>query len=54
MERTVLNTGQGTEGMARIPGGKFRFAAKGIEIEGSGAPGDPRDVSINPYGVDFQ
>ena len=40
--------------MARIPGGKFRFASKGIEIEGGGTPGDPRDAKANPYGVDFQ
>ena len=43
-----------TDGMVRIPGGPLRFAAKGIEIEGGGTVGDPRDQKINVYGVDFQ
>ena len=36
-------------GMVRVPGGKFRFAVKGIEIEGGGT-----SINTNPYGVDFQ
>jgi len=36
-------------GMVKIPGGKFRFAVQGIEIEGGGT-----NINVNPYGVDFQ
>lgn len=36
-------------GMVKIPGGKFRFAVQGIEIEGGG-----NNINDNPYGVDFQ
>ena len=36
-------------GMVKIPGGKFRFAVQGIEIEGGG-----NNINNNPYGVDFQ
>jgi hypothetical protein len=36
-------------GMVDIPGGKYRFAVQGIEIEGSGA-----SINNNPEGVDFQ
>eukprot|EP01044_Picomonas_judraskeda_P016292 COSAG03_NODE_2871_length_2389_cov_754.324759_3_plen_225_part_00 len=36
-------------GMVRIPGGKFRFAVQGLEIEGGGP-----NIHVNPYGVDFQ
>ena len=43
-----------TNGMAHIHGGPFRFAVKGIEIEGGGNTGDPRSQDVNPYGVDFQ
>lgn len=43
-----------TADMVRIPGGPFLFKSHGIEIEGSGGTGDPRDFNVNPYGVDFQ
>ena len=43
-----------TDGMTKISGGPLRFSVKGIEIEGGGAVGDPRDQKINVYGVDFQ
>ena len=43
-----------TSGMTKIAGGPLRFSVKGIEIEGGGTIGDPRSVTVNPYGVDFQ
>ena len=36
-------------GMVAIPGGPYRFAVRGIEIEGSGT-----NIFNNPFGVDFQ
>eukprot|EP01050_Picozoa_sp_SAG11_P011577 SAG11_NODE_1237_length_5426_cov_4.878543_4_plen_1325_part_00 len=47
-------TPNSTAGMTKIPGGPFRFSAKGIEIEGSGSVGDPRSFTVNPFGMDFQ
>lgn len=37
------------DGMVKVAGGAYRFAVKGIEIEGAGS-----NIQNNPFGVDFQ